>query len=338
MMAQKISLNNDKILHVSMIKKTLYNIVALGGSFDHLHDGHKDFILFAAEISKNLIIGVTDQQMVLKKPYPDLIQPTHVRKQAVLNFCNRHEIKAKLITLNNPFGPTIEENTIEAVICTTDTLPGANKINEIRSKLHIKELPIHVHKLKKDKEGTATISAERVRAGEIDRAGNVYTSIFKTDVELTEKMRSFFTKIHGNILVNPKEPQSKFAKRIVVGDSSLETFIKNNWQYDLGIFDKKRQRKDFQSDILDTLKNIEKVSNTAGKIEAQTVTILKSCIQNNSCKHVLVDGEEDLLAVAAILLLPLGSYVYYGQPNQGMVECVVSEKVKEHFFEALTEK
>lgn len=321
-----------------MIKKTLYNTVALGGSFDHLHEGHKDFILFAAEISKSLIIGVTDQHMVLKKPYPDLIQPTHVRKQAVLNFCNQHEIKAKLITLNDPFGPTIEENTIEAVVCTTDTLPGANKINEIRAKLHIKELPIHVHQLKKDKEGIATISAERIRAGEIDRAGNVYASVLKTDLGLTERMRVFFAKIHGNLFTTPTESHIKSAKKIVVGDSTLETFIQNKWQYDLGIFDKKRQRKDFQSDILDTLKNIEKVSNSAGKIEARAVAVLKSCIQNNTCKHVLVDGEEDLLAVAAILLLPLGSYVYYGQPNQGMVECVVSEKVKELFFEALTEK
>ncbi len=338
MMAQIKELNNDKILFTNMIKKTLYNTVALGGSFDHLHDGHKDFLLFAAEISKSLIIGITDQHMVLKKPYPELIQPTHVRKQAVLNFCNQNGIQAKLITLNDPFGPTIEENTIEAVVCTTDTLPGANKINEIRSKLHLKELPIHVHKLKKDKEEIATISAERIRAGEIDRAGNVYLSALREDLQLTEKMRGFFAKLHGNIFTTPTELQIKNAVKIVVGDSTLETFIKNDWHYNLGIFDKKRQRKEFESVILDSLTNIEKVNNTAGWIKTNAVQTLKDCIQNKNCKHILVDGEEDLLAVIAVLLLPLGSYVYYGQPNQGMVECVVSEKVKELFFEALTEK
>ncbi len=337
MMAQIKELNNDKIQFVNMIKKMLYNTAALGGSFDHLHDGHKDFILFAASISKSLIIGVTDQHMVLKKPFSELIQPTHVRKQAVLNFCNQHEIKAKLITLNDPFGPTIEENTIEAVICTTDTLPGANKINEIRNKLHLKELPIHVHQLKKDKEGIATISAERIRTGEIDRVGNVYASNFKTDLQLTETMREFFAKLHGTILTNPTEPQIKDAIKIVVGDSTLETFIQNNWNYTLGIFDKKRQRKEFASAVLDSLDTIS-VTNKAGWIQTEAVEVLRSYLENKNRKHIFVNGEEDLLAVIAILLLPLGSYVYYGQPKQGMVECVVSEKIKELFFEALTEE
>ncbi len=322
---------------LNMIKKTLYNTVALGGSFDHLHEGHKAFLRFAAEISKSLIIGVTDQHMVLNKPFPELIQPTHVRKQAVLNYCNQQEIKAKLITLNDPFGPTIEENKIEAVVCTTDTLQGANKINEIRQKLHLKELPIHVHQLKKDVEGVATISAQRIRAGEIDRMGNIYASVLRLDVQLTEKMREFFTKIHGNIFITPTETHLKSTIKIVVGDSTLETFIQNNWHYNIGIFDKKRQRKVVTSKILDSLKNVTEVTNAAGFIQTEAIETLKKCIVNKNCKHILVSGEEDLLAVAAILLLPLGSYVYYGQPNQGMVECVISEKLKEVCFEALTQ-
>mgnify|MGYP002718671144 FL=1 len=40
--------------------KTLYPVVALGGTFDHLHSGHKILLTMAASItSRKLIVGVT---------------------------------------------------------------------------------------------------------------------------------------------------------------------------------------------------------------------------------------------------------------------------------------
>ena len=45
---------------------------------------------------------------------------------------------------------------------------------------------------------------------------------------------------------------------------------------------------------------------------------------------VIVDGEEDLLALVAISVAPDGSLVVYGQPNEGLVLVpVTSQKKKE---------
>jgi uncharacterized protein (UPF0218 family) len=52
-------------------------------------------------------------------------------------------------------------------------------------------------------------------------------------------------------------------------------------------------------------------------------------------KHLFIQGEEDLAAVALSLVLPLGSCIYYGQPQKGMVELVVTEKIKQSFFDLL---
>lgn len=336
MMSQIKSINNDKIQFASMINKTLYQTVALGGTFDHLHDGHKDFLLFAKEISKQVIVGVTDQHMTLQKPYSQLIQPTHVRKQAVVNFCGKHSIDAKVITILDPFGPTIEKNSIQAIVCTQNTLAGANKINEVREKLHLKQLPIHVHKLKMDKQGIGVISAERIRAGEIDRKGTVYTSLFTENFELSEDMRNFFSRLHGKIITSPTHAPHEKSLRIVVGDSSLESFITNNWQYDLGFFDGKRQRKVYPSELLESLHIDKKIENLPGFIETEIIITLKQWQTNKQLKHIFVNGEEDLLAVASVLSLPLGSYVYYGQPNVGMVESLVTEDLKESFYKILT--
>lgn len=329
-----------------MINTILYNTLALGGTFDHLHDGHKEFLEFAAAISKSLLIGVTDQQMTLQKPYSELIQPTHVRKQAVLNFCGQHNITAKVITIFDPFGPTIEENKIEAIACTTDTITGANKINDIRSKLHLKQLPIHIHTLKKDSLGQKAISAERIRAGEIDRKGTVYKSLFTKNLQLDQTMRKFFAEPHGKLITQPGITKTDTSLRIIVGDSTLEKFVTNKWSYELGIFDRKRKRVEYQSSILDSLNAVERASNKPGYIETSAVEAVqewKTVFQekgktSKEYKHIFIDGEEDLLAVVAVLLLPLGSTIYYGQPNQGMIECIVTENLKESFYSVLAQK
>ena len=41
-----------------------------------------------------------------------------------------------------------------------------------------------------------------------------------------------------------------------------------------------------------------------------------------------MDGEEDLLALAAVLFAPFGSMVVYGQPKQGIVVIDVTEDSK----------
>ena len=43
---------------------------------------------------------------------------------------------------------------------------------------------------------------------------------------------------------------------------------------------------------------------------------------------LVVDGEEDLLALPSILFAPLNAYVLYGQPNEGIVVVSVTESLK----------
>lgn len=43
---------------------------------------------------------------------------------------------------------------------------------------------------------------------------------------------------------------------------------------------------------------------------------------------ILIDGEEDLLVLPAIIYAPLGARVYYGQPGEGLVEVVVTHRKK----------
>ena len=54
------------------IKK--YNFTMIGGTFDHIHSGHKIFLGTAALQTKSLTVGVTNQGMLSKKKHFECLE------------------------------------------------------------------------------------------------------------------------------------------------------------------------------------------------------------------------------------------------------------------------
>jgi uncharacterized protein (UPF0218 family) len=55
---------------------------------------------------------------------------------------------------------------------------------------------------------------------------------------------------------------------------------------------------------------------------------VKEALESNLHTHIIVEGEEDLLVVVAVLHAPLGGFVVYGQPYLGVVVVEVSAEKK----------
>jgi pantetheine-phosphate adenylyltransferase len=57
----------------------------LGGTFDHLHNGHK-LLLSQALLSSNkkIIVGITTDSLLAKKAYAEFLEPYEDRKHAVI--------------------------------------------------------------------------------------------------------------------------------------------------------------------------------------------------------------------------------------------------------------
>jgi len=124
-----------------------YNVVAIGGTFDHLHSGHAFLLSIACLIAKEkVIIGITDESMITHKENSDLIQTKEVREGSVLrfvdNFYNFNKKEIVMSTLQDPYGPTIEDPTIEAIVVSPESRIGAIKINEIRIKRNMKPMKL----------------------------------------------------------------------------------------------------------------------------------------------------------------------------------------------------
>uniref|UniRef100_M4BIL4 Cytidyltransferase-like domain-containing protein n=1 Tax=Hyaloperonospora arabidopsidis (strain Emoy2) TaxID=559515 RepID=M4BIL4_HYAAE len=124
---------------------TPHDLVILGGTFDHLHNGHKKLLSLAVGLCANrMIVGVTADRMLRRKVHAELLEPLEKRKCAVrayIAFLNP-TIMADIVTINDPFGPAIVVPEAAAMVVSTETLSGAAKINSIRvgrglPKLHI---------------------------------------------------------------------------------------------------------------------------------------------------------------------------------------------------------
>ncbi|WP_321112012.1 GTP-dependent dephospho-CoA kinase family protein [Halorussus salinisoli] len=77
------------------------------------------------------------------------------------------------------------------------------------------------------------------------------------------------------------------------------------------------------------------VENPAGAISRGLVEALRAAIADPEPTVLVVEGEEDLVTLPAIVAAPLGASVVYGQPDQGMVHARVTEEAKAEMRELL---
>lgn len=120
-----------------MLPHHRFHTLALGGTFDHLHSGHKILLTMAAWIaSHRLIVGITDDQLLINKQHANRLQSLPERKQAVHDFLQRVgplDLLLETPTLTDVYGPTAHDPHIDALLVSKETLPGAHAIDTIRS-------------------------------------------------------------------------------------------------------------------------------------------------------------------------------------------------------------
>ncbi len=73
------------------------------------------------------------------------------------------------------------------------------------------------------------------------------------------------------------------------------------------------------------------VENPQGTITKQAIATVKEALESKDPAQIIVDGEEDLLTLIAVLYAPEKAIVVYGQPCEGIVIVKVTSKKK---FEA----
>ncbi len=115
---------------------------------------------------------------------------------------------------------------------------------------------------------------------------------------------------------------------VTVGDATLDFLLSINIVPDIQIVDIKEKR--LPRNAPKPAHKIEfHVGNPRGCITEESIEAFKISLSSDKPVRIIVDGEEDLLALVAILYSPKGSCVLYGQPNEGLVIVKVEERIKE---------
>ncbi len=77
------------------------------------------------------------------------------------------------------------------------------------------------------------------------------------------------------------------------------------------------------------------VDNPQGTITQETILAIRKALDKNEHIHIVVNGEEDLLTLIAVLFAPENTFVVYGQPHLGIVVVKVTPERKSQVQEFL---
>lgn len=113
-----------------------YGVVAVGGTFDRMHAGHRLLLTAAAWAAKDVLrIGITADCLLGSKKHRHLIASFEERSQAAVDFARKVKPALSQIVvseLRDSAGPSATEQSIEALVVSNETEAGARTINTIR--------------------------------------------------------------------------------------------------------------------------------------------------------------------------------------------------------------
>ncbi len=121
--------------------------------------------------------------------------------------------------------------------------------------------------------------------------------------------------------------KEKPAGIIAVGDTVSRNLFEYKIFPQLSIIDFKCMRKKIQPFKMPVDKTFY-VENPQGTITRQAIDAIKEVLESEKSTQIIVDGEEDLLTIIAVLYAPENAFVVYGQPNEGIVIVRVTSKKK----------
>lgn len=164
---------------------------------------------------------------------------------------------------------------------------------------------------------------------------------------MPEELRSMLKSPLGQLCkgdglecVQAMEPMLRTAKKVAaVGDMTAFYLLKASIVPDLAIVDNKTKRTPVPDHVVqsldhDSYKTIG-VENPAATLTSELIDLIRTALKGDERVKIIVEGEEDLATLPAILYAPLGSVVVYGQPNEGSVLVKVTHDKKRQIEELM---
>jgi pantetheine-phosphate adenylyltransferase len=149
-------------------------VVAVGGTFDELHKGHRTLLLRAFDIGEQVKIGLCSDGFVKKMSKPHVTASYDERLKELEALLRQKGLyaRAQIFRIDDPYGVTLSDRSIEAIIVSRETESTALLINKKRKELGLPPLRVVVIDMVPS-DNHVPISTTRIRCGEIDREGHL---------------------------------------------------------------------------------------------------------------------------------------------------------------------
>src|SRR5271169_6051645 len=108
--------------------------VAVGGTFDELHRGHKALLDKAFEVGDKVVIGLSSDDFASKMGKPHKTASYDERRRELAAFIEASGLdgRVEIVPLDDPFGLTISGKGLEALVVSKETEKTAQAINQRR--------------------------------------------------------------------------------------------------------------------------------------------------------------------------------------------------------------
>ncbi|WWC61147.1 uncharacterized protein I303_103726 [Kwoniella dejecticola CBS 10117] len=147
-----------------------HSVVALGGTFDHLHAAHKLLLQSSHFLAQDkIIVGVMSDSLLSSKKHSELVEPFSKRLSEVKAFLRRlgsssssalglnsnpsGKVELDIIEITDAYGPTKYDPNIQALVVSKETLSGGQAVNIARKEANLNQLEIYVVDVIADQSG-----------------------------------------------------------------------------------------------------------------------------------------------------------------------------------------
>lgn len=145
--------------------------VAVGGTFDRLHAGHRLLLAVTAVVATEAIfVGITADQLLASKLNRELLEPYAAREAAAVDYMRGINPRLRVVAgpLVDPKVPPIAatDASFDAIVVSEETIPGALEINRVRAGLGFAPLAVVVVGLVAPGRQAAKLSSTDLRAAD----------------------------------------------------------------------------------------------------------------------------------------------------------------------------